>query len=161
MTVIERLGPRQTERLKRIRLAALQDAPDAFATTYAQAAALSDFAWRDQLDALPTFIAVLDGRDQGMARCAPDTEHPDTASLISVWVAPAARMRGVGGALVDAAVAWARKAGFDSLVLDVGRENASARALYDRKGFRPTGETSTLPPPREHILEDRLILALR
>ena len=31
--------------------------------------------------------------------------------------------------------------------------NASAIALYARKGFQPNGEVSALPPPREHIRE--------
>ncbi len=37
--------------------------------------------------------------------------------------------------------------GLARLVLDVGNSNHLAIALYERKGFKPTGVTGHLPPP--------------
>ena len=93
-------------------------------------------------------------------RCARDTANTDTAWLISMWVAPEVRRRGVGGLLVDGVVDWARSSGVIRLLLDVSDSNAPAIALYARKGFTPNGEVGTLPPPREHIREHQRELRL-
>jgi ribosomal protein S18 acetylase RimI-like enzyme len=46
------------------------------------------------------------------------------------------------------------------LFLDVVETNTPAIALYARKGFVPTGEAGTLPPPRDHIREIQLVMML-
>lgn len=51
-------------------------------------------------------------------------------------VLPAARGRGIGRALLAAAEAHARAAGCCKLTLEVQEDNALARALYTRHGFR-------------------------
>ncbi len=53
-----------------------------------------------------------------------------------IVVAPAAEGRGVGAALMAAAEAWARARGFRLLSLHVFGENARARELYERLGYR-------------------------
>ena len=161
MLRVERLTVDEAPRLRAIRLRALADAPDAFGTTFEGAAAQPAETWSEQLQELPTFVAVNDGLDVGMVRCQPDETEPDTALLISMWVAPASRRIGVGDALVDAAIEWARANGVSRLQLYVVDDNAPAIALYARKGFRATGVVATLPPPREHIREHQRELRLR
>jgi GNAT superfamily N-acetyltransferase len=162
MTVqLARLNADEWARLRAIRLRALGDAPDAFGSTLEEAAARLPEAWATQLVDLPTFVAVENGRDDGMVRCARDENRGATAWLISMWVAPEARRRGVGGLLIDAVVDWARASGINRLLLDVADHNAAAIALYASRGFQPTGEVSTLPPPREHIREHQRELRLR
>ena len=143
---IERLSGMEWQRLKRIRLAALQGAPEAFGTTLETAKEWPDDVWRQQARDLPTFVATDDGVDVGMARCATEGSTED-AYLISMWVAPVARGRGVGEQLVEAVSDWALAAGFSRLLLDVADDNTAAMALYKRLSFRPTGETSRFPPP--------------
>lgn len=58
-------------------------------------------------------------------------------------VAPAARGRGVGTALLDAVAAEARARGFREVRLDVVDENPRARALYERHGFRAVARHRT------------------
>lgn len=53
-----------------------------------------------------------------------------------LYLAPAARGRGLGGALLAAACDWARGHGAAVARLEVNRHNARARALYLRQGFR-------------------------
>lgn len=156
---IQRLEPGEGARLRKVRLASLADAPDAFGSTYDETAARPEESWREQIASLPTFVAVVDGHDAGVVRGGPD-EMPGEAWLLSMWVAPAARGRGAGDALVAAVVAWARAQGFARLHLDVGDYNAPAIALYARHGFEPTGEVGTLPPPRQHVREHRRALVL-
>ncbi|MEI7035241.1 GNAT family N-acetyltransferase [Fulvimonas yonginensis] len=61
------------------------------------------------------------------------------ARLYSIATAPAARGRGVGAALLDAAehAAWAR--GCRAMRLEVRVDNAAAIALYERAGYRRIG----------------------
>jgi ribosomal protein S18 acetylase RimI-like enzyme len=158
---IQRLSPADAVRFRTIRLASLQDAPDAFGSTYADAAKRTLEGWAEQLTTLPTFVAVLAGEDVGVARGGVDHDRKDSAYLLSMWVAPKARGKGAGDALVDAVVGWAKASGFTRVVLDVADHNRPAIALYARKGFVPTGETGALPPPREHVLEHRRALTLR
>jgi ribosomal protein S18 acetylase RimI-like enzyme len=160
MLEIQRLNSTEGERWRSIRLTALHDAPDAFGTTLAEANAFPPELWSRQVGEFPTFIAVLDAIDVGVVRASPDEEQPGAAFLLSMWVAPDARGKGVGEELIDAVAGWAESDGFSRLVLDVADTNASAIALYARKGFEPTGETGTLPSPRQHIREHRRALAL-
>ena len=62
-----------------------------------------------------------------------------------MWVSPSARGRRVGEALVAAVTDWAKTRDHTAVHLWVTRENFSARALYERCGFTPTGERQPLP----------------
>jgi len=157
---IQRLEPSEGLRLKKLRIEALKDAPMAFATTLQEAQSLSDAQWSSQLLNLETFFAIENGVDLGMVRGEPNNVDTDSAFLISMWVSPKSRGSGAGEALISAVIDWARKAGFRRLELDVADDNAPAIALYERMNFRATGETGSLPPPREHITEHRLALTL-
>lgn len=95
-------------RLRAIRLRALLDAPDAFGTTFEEAVAQPAENWLKQLLDLPTFVAVHAKCDVGLVRCARDQARIDTAWLISMGVAPEVRRTGLGGALIDLVIQWAR-----------------------------------------------------
>lgn len=57
----------------------------------------------------------------------------------AVYVHPDARGTGASGKLITAAVDGARAKGASRVALWVNGENAHARALYERMGFRQTG----------------------
>ena len=157
---IKRLAAGEGLRLRTIRLRALADAPDAFSSTYDEAASRPLDSWAVQLQKLATFVAVLDGEDVGLVRGARDDLQPDAAWLISMWVSPEVRGQGVGEALIDAVVEWARISATRRMLLDVGDHNHPAIALYARKGFEPNGTTGSLPTPRSHIREHQRELQL-
>lgn len=58
-----------------------------------------------------------------------------TAVLHALEVAPVARRRGVGAAMVRAAATWAAEVGAEDLLLAVTRANAGAQALYRGLGL--------------------------
>lgn len=147
-------------RLRSIRLTALQDAPQAFETTFQTAVTFPFESWQQQLQNLPTFVAVVNDVDSGMVRGAPHPDDPNSAYLISLWVAPKARGLGIGQALIEVVVAWAGSEKYARLVLEVAEANGSAISLYIRIGFKPTGQTRTLAPPRDHIREQEMVLDL-
>jgi ribosomal protein S18 acetylase RimI-like enzyme len=83
------------------------------------------------------------------------TADPEAAEVISMWVAPAARGRGVGDRLLAEVERWARERGARTLRLAVAAGNRPAVALYLRHGFRPTGQLGDPMPDgsgREEIM---------
>ena len=133
--LVERLGPGSGARWRILRLRALQDAPYAFGTTVAEASTWPAERWEQQVNDIATFVAEVDGSDVGVVRGIP---HPDLVHVreaIGMWVAPEARRRNVGAALMHAFAEWARSDGASTLVLDVVERNAGAIAFYVSLGF--------------------------
>ncbi|MBO0867055.1 MAG: GNAT family N-acetyltransferase [Micromonosporaceae bacterium] len=65
--------------------------------------------------------------------------------LMSMWVAPRARGRGVGELLIAAVADWAALAGARTMLLAVAEGNTAAERLYRRAGFLPTGAQAEMP----------------
>ena len=135
--------------MRDVRLAALQEAPDAFGSTYAREAPFTQEQWLARLhDRAVTYLAYLPGSAEpaGIAGVYVDdadgSKHPD---VVSMWVRPTARGQKVGEALIEATANWARGRGFGVLHLWVTESNAAARRLYERCGFTLTGERQPLP----------------
>lgn len=63
----------------------------------------------------------------------------EEAEILTLAVDPAARRRGLGRALVDAASGAAQMAGARTLFLEVAHDNAPALALYEAAGFARAG----------------------
>lgn len=59
----------------------------------------------------------------------------DEAHVINVAVAPADRRKGIGRALVDNLLSYARHHGVAKIFLEVRASNAAAIALYESAGF--------------------------
>jgi [ribosomal protein S18]-alanine N-acetyltransferase len=81
-------------------------------------------------------LASLDGEDMGFALAR---VVGDEAELLLLATSPAARRRGVGGALLRAVVAEARARGVVQVHLEVRSGNDAVR-LYHREGFDKVGE---------------------
>lgn len=64
---------------------------------------------------------------------------PDQLLLDGICVAEGARGKGVGGTLIEAAVALAEDRGLAKVRLEVVDTNPRARALYERSGFVEAG----------------------
>jgi ribosomal protein S18 acetylase RimI-like enzyme len=150
------LTPDDWRTWRRLRLAALAEAPYAFSSRLAdwQGDGDREERWRARLGLLGSFnvVAVLDGEPAGMASGLPAGEG--AAELISMWVSPAARGHSVGNHLVRAVERWARQAGSGVLRLAVAQDNENATELYRRNGFQLTGELGDPMPDgrREHIM---------
>lgn len=132
--------------IREVRLAALQEAPGAFASTYQREAGFSEQDWLRRFVGSGNFLAYAaeaGPAPAGLVGCFP--AGPGTTELVSLWVRPHARGLGIGAALVDAVVRWARDRGHGRVHLWVAEANDSARGLYQRCGFTPTGERQPLP----------------
>jgi ribosomal protein S18 acetylase RimI-like enzyme len=144
---------------RRLRLAALRDAPYAFGARLADWQGDGDVEerWRSRLG-IPgshNLVAMLDDQAVGMASGVP-APQAGVVELISMWVAPGARGRGVGDALIREIERWAQSIGAHVLRLSVADENSEAASLYQRHGFQYTGEVGDLMPDgihREQVME--------
>lgn len=135
------IGPDDWKVWRGLRLSALAQAPYAYATTLAewQGAGDTETRWRARLTTVPfNVVAFVDGEPAGIVGgTAPDESR--TVELISMWVAPFARGRGTGDALVAAVIAWARRRNAARVTADVVASDAHARSLYARHGFSDAG----------------------
>jgi GNAT superfamily N-acetyltransferase len=131
--------------LRDIRLEALRTAPDAFGSTYEREASRGEEHWHNRIARGGTFLAYLPGAPDPAGLIGGYAEDPQTVELVSMYVRPSARGRGVGEALVATVVDWACTRNATTVHLWVTETNAPARALYERCGFALTGEQQALP----------------
>jgi GNAT superfamily N-acetyltransferase len=159
---VRRVTAGDAARFREVRLAALQDAPSAFGSTYAREVGLADTEWEERVRLASAgaerahFLAEDDGVPVGLVGVF---AYGGGWDLISMWTSPAVRRRGVGRLLVDAAVDWARSVGAGAVHLWVTAGNEPAENLYAALGFRRTGEVQPLPsdPSRDEV---RMVLPL-
>jgi GNAT superfamily N-acetyltransferase len=146
--LVRRLDVSEWDTFRRIRLEALSDAPSAFSSTLGEARQLDEASWRARLEGRAQFIGLMGGQSVGTVGAINSAGGPE---LISMWVAPGARGKGVGDELVKAVVEWARNGGHARLHLWVAQGNVAAERLYTRHGFSRTGITQAMgeaQPPR-------------
>jgi ribosomal protein S18 acetylase RimI-like enzyme len=96
-------------------------------------------------------VAELDGRIAGYVRIMqpiPLASHAHVLAIQGFAVAEEARGRGIGRALIRAAVAEARARGARRLTLRVLGHNTPARKLYESEGFAVEGVL-----PEEFLLD--------
>jgi dihydropteroate synthase len=154
---IREARPDEWREWRELRLRALADAPDAFGETLAAAQAHDEAAWKqfvapraDKLRLLAVegerpvgMCVVVIGQGEGLGQGQGDTR---TANLFAMWVAPEARGRGVGKALIDRGLRWSRAHAALEVSLRVSERHPDARRLYERCGFVDSGERSPLRP---------------
>jgi GNAT superfamily N-acetyltransferase len=162
---IRRAHPDEWATVRDVRLAALADAPDAFASTLSRERARTEPQWRCRIRAWPWFLAWHAGTPAGLVAAVPDqpasgppagdrpagpAAGPATRGargwhLVSMWVSPQVRGTGVAELLVGAVVDHAGAVGAPRITLWVVVGNARARAFYRRMGFTATGRRQVYP----------------
>ena len=148
---IHRAEPDDWPRVRDVRLRALQDAPDAFGSSYVGEVDDDEAQWRswttgwDGAVDQALFAAIESEAWLGIALGARWGSEPDTTHLYAMWVDPVHRRQGTGGALVAAVVSWAGALrGVRRVRLAATLSNPDAIALYERCGFADTGERTPL-----------------
>jgi GNAT superfamily N-acetyltransferase len=89
-------------------------------------------------------LATLDGREVGLLTIEPASAAPRICPAGQPYIGPTAthpdaRRRGVGRALVDAALNWAHRRGHRWLSVDFEAANPQSRPFWLAAGFHPTG----------------------
>ncbi|MDL4820589.1 GNAT family N-acetyltransferase [Actinomadura opuntiae] len=144
MTTVRLLEVEDWSLYRSVRLASLADAPEAFCSTLAREEAFAPEVWRERVAARNTYLAETEDGPGGVVAVVPGEDG--AAELVGMWVAPAARGRGVGDLLVRAALDWTAERGLSELRLWVVEGNSRAERLYARHGFARTGVTQPHRP---------------
>jgi ribosomal protein S18 acetylase RimI-like enzyme len=150
--------------LKRLRLAALQESPDAFSPTFEAANLHDDNYWKQS--AVKTvasaqfdiFIAAIDGKPVGLVSGSVSGKADETqiGHIGMMWADPNVRGRGVGRALLSHVMDYLGKLDCLTIKLTVTETNQGAINLYESAGFVFTGSDE---PLREgSILQNREML---
>ena len=175
---VRRLTQSDWAALRATRLAALAEAPYAFASTLEREQAFTEDTWRQRVG--PANIAAHFGADPatpavsgvsgnghpapllGLAALLrePDLAAPEHWQLVSMWVSPQARGQGLAERLVTAVCDQASAEGAAEIGLWVTLTNPRARAFYFRAGFQPTGERMLVRPEEPDHWEERMIRPL-
>jgi RimJ/RimL family protein N-acetyltransferase len=145
------------EELRDLRLRALADAPDAFASTLEQEAAFPADVWRRRARAGPasvSFIVREDGVGVGMTAVIAEPV-PGRVQLVGMWVDPRHRRRGHAEALISQAARWSHDHQARELIAWVAENNTAARRLYAHVGFQPAGARQ--PHPSNPAVEELLV----
>ena len=143
-----RIAPGQGEIIRSLVTDSLTDSPNAFPgdpayvqtvtpESWNQRSAMASFSMRSAI-----FVAWIGNGPAGLAEvhCSPEE---DEARISRLWVHPKFRLYGVGAKLLTVALTFATEtpSPLARVVLWVTLGNTSAERLYERAGFRKTGET--------------------
>jgi L-amino acid N-acyltransferase YncA len=98
-------------------------------------------------DGLPFLTAVLDGAVAGYAYCAPWKSRPAYRQTVedSVYLAPHAVGRGIGGQLLDSLLAECKRTGIREVIAVIAdAEAAASLALHRKRGFIDAGRLTAV-----------------
>jgi RimJ/RimL family protein N-acetyltransferase len=139
---IRRLTPSDADAYRSLLLPAYALYPYAFTSSAAERAALPFEWWVARLTDSPknneiVFGAFVDDALVGTVTVERMTRERTRhlASLIGMYVADSHQKKGIGHALISAALEWAASQGVQVMQLTVSGENESAERLYTRLGF--------------------------
>ena len=154
---VRRLTTGDGERIRDLRLRALQEAPYAFSSSFERERVRTAEDWEELAHDAVVFVAVENDQWLGMVGAYIPDDAPEAVGIWGTWVDPQARGRGLGRLLMDAAIEWARDQGAERIDLSVTDHADAAYTLYRQLGFAPTGEREPLAsdPTRVEIFMTR------
>ena len=166
--LIRKLTEDDIEALWNLRLRALRDNPEAFGSTYEETLQRGKESYRQRLQQPHTETFYLGAFEEeslvGMVGFFRENglKGQHKGYIISMFVAPEQRGRGVGKALVTEAIAQARTIpGVEQLHLAVVTTNTAARQLYRSLGFEVYGlEPHALQQGEQYWDEELMVLRL-
>ena len=165
MIAIRLLSVGDVDAYRSLRLEALRDSPTAFCSSHEEESPRPVESFMARLRENQVFGAFTENnRLVGILGFVRETriKRAHTASLVGMYVAPAFRRQGIGGALLDHALLFARgQPGLRSVTLSVMSSQPAASRLYRSRGFKAFGlEPGALFFDGKYYDEELLILRL-
>ncbi|WP_265443381.1 GNAT family N-acetyltransferase [Flexivirga meconopsidis] len=158
---VRALGEEEWQVYRDVRLAALREAPDAFAASASQEEKFDEDFWRKRMGRSRRLVAEADDQVVGVVSVGRRPSDDERISeLFGLWVTPDLRGKGVAWKLVDAGVKQARDDKYDFVLYWVGTDNGRAVAFASSFGFRPTDgrRPMTSTPPEGEEPEDEMAM---
>ena len=127
---------------KQIRVEAVTDSPQAFGSNREQQLVHPDSFWQKRLEDAARgesqwlLFARSAGDLVGMIGAYRDENTSQEATVISVYVTPSARGRGISALLMKAILEKLRQAGMRKVWIGVNIEQKAALHLYQKTGFQ-------------------------
>lgn len=147
MIEIVRLPAEEWEAYRTLRLRGLKEDPQAFGMSYEESVTFPPERWQSRLREAGTtgrnwlFFAREGDQLVGMIGAYVDEDDPpEAARIVAMYVIPEQRGRGIAATLVRAVLDALTAAGFKKATLQVNQVQKSAIKMYQRCGFRITGE---------------------
>jgi len=143
--VVRHLLPDEVDSYRDLRLAALLNSPTAFTATWDEENAMPDSSWAARVESSVEGRSAIVVADTGeeLVGLAGGIPWGTRARVISVWVAPRWRRRGLAQRLVETVCDWAATAGYPEAQIETSIGNSGPQKLYQELGFAPVDE----PPP--------------
>jgi ribosomal protein S18 acetylase RimI-like enzyme len=129
------------ENFKELRLRAVSEYPMAFGTSYEEELQVAEHDWKRRLG-FNMLCAKDNGKILGMIGAIVEnySKKKHIGKIISFYVAPEGRYKGIGNALMRAIIEkLKRNTSIKKIVLEVTTEQKEAIALYKKHGFHITG----------------------
>jgi ribosomal protein S18 acetylase RimI-like enzyme len=157
---IRLLTPDDWVELRNIRLAALQESPEAFLSTYQQEVVYDSDRWRTEFDRGNWYIGICAGAPVSLLGVICGTRMPvHECYLEYLWVSPEYRRSGIAFGMLTAVLARLRAAAVEITFVWVIDGNEPARHLYERIGFVSSNHRQPLNS-RPGRTEEKLMLTL-
>jgi ribosomal protein S18 acetylase RimI-like enzyme len=155
------LGGNDWARLRDLRLAALEESPEAFLSTYDEQVGWTEQDWRAEVTRGTWLVREVGGHPVALLGATPEADIAASERYLSyLWVAPSHRRHGVARELVLEMLARLRATGVRRAWLWVLSGNRAAWQLYERLGFASTGDRQPLDKDPSRY-EERMTLSLR
>jgi ribosomal protein S18 acetylase RimI-like enzyme len=159
-TTVRVLSEADWQEYRAIRLTALQEAPDAFASTYREESQLDEPTWRSAMVRAHRLLALRGTNPVGVVSVGPVADEEGAADVFGLWVAPEVRNTGVAWQLVEAAAQQAVHDGATRLYYWVSTENGRAVAFATNFGFRVTSQRRTARVSHSEFGDQEVAFAL-
>jgi ribosomal protein S18 acetylase RimI-like enzyme len=137
---IRKISDGEMDLFRQIRLEALKNEPDAFASIYEDWVRFSDAEWRKRMT-IPIFVAFAETRPIGLMalKQLQQSRMRHRATLTMVYVNKCFRGAGLANALLDTAIRYAKEIGIRQIELGARADRTAAIRFYKRAGFEVIG----------------------
>jgi GNAT superfamily N-acetyltransferase len=160
MVSVTEISPSQWRRLRDLRLASLDESPDAFGGDLEKEKLWEEAEWRAQFVKLTYIVGSIDQRDIGILSVENlKGDFGATCWIGGCWVSPEYRGKGVMRSLIEYLDEHAIERGWSIQGLGVFVDNSGAIASYEKMGFVRMGDLqpSTRRPGRffQRMIRDK------
>jgi ribosomal protein S18 acetylase RimI-like enzyme len=149
---IETLDEDEWPRLRKARLTALKEAPDAFLSSYKRELRYGEEDWRAEFSRGEWTLMTRYGRLVGLIGATREVATPPSECYLEyLWVSPEFRRSGVASDLIKIVLKRLIKSGVTTVWLWILEGNEPARRLYEGLGFVSANKRQPLPDnPSRH-----------